>query len=417
MPLDFPLNNQEKGSIESANFAELKARQFKGGLPVFTSVPTYVGSYGEMVLYCSDSTYQLYSYLNEGWRNVGSGSISSFNLVDDTTPQLGGDLDMNGKGIDFPTTANITDVLDEDTMASNSATKLATQQSIKAYVDGKLTGISNVVEDTTPQLGGDLDLNGKNIDFPTTPNISDVLDEDNMASNSATKLATQQSIKAYVDANATAEYKYVGTGGLTTKLYYNFALDFGDSDMGSTDDIFIDSGVAPDIYASGMRINPTGAWTIITTNGIFIGDWGGASQDGKVIIVEFAAIFNGGTAGEQSAVGLTTGLNTLTDYDDQTADAVSISLNGGDVYGHTSNAGVGHTETGLSGSLTITNMNLYRIEFDPGVSAKFYVNGTLRATITTNLPDGAGGLKFGLGGTTDRNGIDFITKPVFSIEI
>ena len=62
-------------------------------------------------------------------------------------------------------------------------------------------GISDIVEDTTPQLGGDLDLNGKNIDFPTTPNISDCLDEDNMVSDSATKLATQQSIKKYVDDN------------------------------------------------------------------------------------------------------------------------------------------------------------------------------------------------------------------------
>lgn len=63
-------------------------------------------------------------------------------------------------------------------------------------------GILSVVEDTTPQLGGDLDLNGFNLDFPTTPNISDVLDEDTMASDSATSLATQQSIKAYVDANS-----------------------------------------------------------------------------------------------------------------------------------------------------------------------------------------------------------------------
>jgi len=48
-----------------------------------------------------------------------------------------------------------------------------------------------------------LDLNGKNIDFPTTANISDCLDEDNMVSNSATKLATQQSIKAYADTKTT----------------------------------------------------------------------------------------------------------------------------------------------------------------------------------------------------------------------
>jgi hypothetical protein len=85
------------------------------------------------------------------------------NVVEDTTPQLGGDLDLNGKNIDFPTTANISDCLDEDNMASNSATKLATQQSIKAYVDAHPTGISNVVEDTSPQLGGTLDVNSRTI--------------------------------------------------------------------------------------------------------------------------------------------------------------------------------------------------------------------------------------------------------------
>lgn len=61
--------------------------------------------------------------------------IPSTDLVNDTTPQLGGDLDLNGNAIDFPTTANISDVLDEDDMVSDSATALATQQSIKAYVD------------------------------------------------------------------------------------------------------------------------------------------------------------------------------------------------------------------------------------------------------------------------------------------
>ena len=43
------------------------------------------------------------------------------------------------------------------------------------------------------------------IDFPTTANVSDCLDEDNMASNSATSLATQQSIKAYVDATVVTQ--------------------------------------------------------------------------------------------------------------------------------------------------------------------------------------------------------------------
>ena len=89
--------------------------------------------------------------------------------------------------------------LDEDNMASNSATKVASQQSIKAYTDNALAALvdsspaalntlnelaaalgddanfsttitnavaaklSNVVEDTTPQLGGALDANSNNI--------------------------------------------------------------------------------------------------------------------------------------------------------------------------------------------------------------------------------------------------------------
>lgn len=53
-------------------------------------------------------------------------------------------------------TAGLLDFLDEDDMASDSATALPSQQSVKAYADTK---IGNVVEDTTPQLGGDLDLN------------------------------------------------------------------------------------------------------------------------------------------------------------------------------------------------------------------------------------------------------------------
>ena len=87
----------------------------------------------------------------------------------------------------------------------------------KAYVDSSGGGISNVVEDTSPQLGGDLDLNGNNLDFPTTANISDCLDEDNMSSNSATKICTQQSIKAYVDSQA--HYTGVAYSSTVIKVY------------------------------------------------------------------------------------------------------------------------------------------------------------------------------------------------------
>lgn len=81
------------------------------------------------------------------------------------------------------------------------------QRALGSLIDALAGGVGggayllNVVEDLSPELGGDLGMNGKGIDFPTTPNITDCLDEDDMASDSATMLATQQSIKKYVDDN------------------------------------------------------------------------------------------------------------------------------------------------------------------------------------------------------------------------
>ena len=86
--------------------------------------------------------------------------------------------------------------------------------------DNQVGGFASLVADTTPQLGGDLDLNSNNIDFPTTANISDCLDEDTMSSDSATKLATQQSIKAYVDnaAGKTDLYGFKLSNGTGSQL-------------------------------------------------------------------------------------------------------------------------------------------------------------------------------------------------------
>ena len=47
----------------------------------------------------------------------------------------------------------------------------ATDAANKAYVDANAGGISNVVEDTTPQLGGNLDMNGKML-FETDQRLS-----------------------------------------------------------------------------------------------------------------------------------------------------------------------------------------------------------------------------------------------------
>ena len=140
---------------------------------------------------------------------------------------------------------------DEDNMSSDSATSIASQQSIKAYVDNEIdtemdlvfttdsgngqitmdsetltlaggTGIDSVgsgntltfnIANTVSTLVGSDTFTNKTLTSATltSPVLNTavsgtaVLDEDNMSSNSATKAATQQSIKAYVDAQTTLQ--------------------------------------------------------------------------------------------------------------------------------------------------------------------------------------------------------------------
>ena len=216
-----------------------------------------------------------------GWESdsnrfkIGDGSTAWASLAYADTLKTFGDLSVTGSTISAPSDgdltlttsgsgivyvndsfkigsgATVTTILDEDAMGSNSATSLATQQSIKAYVDANAGGDLGDISfngstisspsnaDITLTPGGTggvvasaLRINGTTIssDDSATININDGLnvdgtanvegaltastslniasdgatvtgikDEDDMASDSATKLATQQSIKAYVD--------------------------------------------------------------------------------------------------------------------------------------------------------------------------------------------------------------------------
>jgi len=68
-----------------------------------------------------------------------------------------------------------------------------------------------------------------------------------------------------------------------------------------------------------------------------------------------------------------------------TADHIGFFIHDTSVYASCAN-GSTQTKTDISGSVTETNYNVYRIVLDAGTSVKFYVNGTLLATHTTNLP-------------------------------
>jgi len=183
--------------------------------------------------------------------------------------------------------------LDEDTLSSDSATKLASQQSIKAYVDNQIdsemdlvfagdsggslnivmdsesmtftggTGIdtsgssntlTSAIDSTVSTLTGTQTYTNKTVTAPTltSPVLNTglsgtaFLDEDNMASNSATKMASQQSIKAYIDAQTTAQ-----------------DLDIA-PDSGSAQSIDLDSATLT--FSGGTGIGTVASGTTVTMN-------------------------------------------------------------------------------------------------------------------------------------------------------
>ena len=116
-------------------------------------------------------------------------------------------------------------------------------------VTSATAGIASVADDSTPELGGDLSLNGNNIDFPTTANVSDCIDDDTFGTASATKLATSESIKAYVDAIEASE---ITTAGVTFSNYNTIAGNTTTT-TATTKNMFLMGSIA---------VTGTAVWTI-----------------------------------------------------------------------------------------------------------------------------------------------------------
>ena len=126
--------------------------------------------------------------------------------------------------------ARITNALiDEDNMASDSATKLPSQQSVKAYVDSQILTKDNT--DEIAEGSTNLYFTNARADARIT---NALVDEDNMASNRATKLPSQQSVKAYVDAQSAGAGHTIQNGG--SNLTSRTGLNFDGTGIIATDD-------------------------------------------------------------------------------------------------------------------------------------------------------------------------------------
>lgn len=121
---------------------------------------------------------------NQLLKTDGSGSLSfatvNSDVVSDTTPQLGGSLDVNGNAIVSASNGNISitpngsgkviiDGLSHPTSDGSSGQFLKTDGSGSLSFDTVNTDLSS---DSTPQLGGNLDVNGNSIVSASNGNIA-----------------------------------------------------------------------------------------------------------------------------------------------------------------------------------------------------------------------------------------------------
>lgn len=207
----------------------------------------------------------------------GDANITNLNndkiedIVEDTTPQLGGNLDVNGNSIVSASNGNIaitpngTGSIVLDGLSWPQADGTANQV-IKTDGAGNLSfttvtsGISDVVADTTPQLGGNLDVNGKSI---VSVSNGDIILEPN-----GTGDVWLRSDSVLVgDDNASAFITTIGTGSLTLST----------NSGSSSGNITITQGVNGNITVTpngtgqvqlnrNVRIGEAGSDAIITTS-------------------------------------------------------------------------------------------------------------------------------------------------------
>ena len=230
-----------------------------------------------------------------------------------------------------------------------------------------LDGVSGLVKADFTKLAS---INSTATELNLLDGITHIKDEDNMASNSATSLATQQSIKAYVDANA-------GGGSTDLTAVDSNIIPDGDNtrDLGSSTNEFKDLYIDGIAYIDSARI---GAGTIegaVTTTGF--------QSKGTHVL--------GGATSGANGVETITSINVTPHLlNARRRNLFILNVNNGDVHGFVGNGTVGevvtiiavqrctihHAETGVNSTAQYRDPRSRDISMLANASARFIYTGS-----------------------------------------
>jgi len=200
-------------------------------------------------------------------------------------------------------------------------------------------------------------------------------------------------------------------GSNSDSSYYNFQIPLGlpnisGNSIWQTVDIqYITAGTA---YA---HLDSDGNTWYAATKLPTFRQW---NDTGKTVILESLVKITNAAGGDKH-FGIAEQPAQFHQVYDNNNSGVTFAINNTTLYAKTAD-GSNHTLEEITG-VTLTNWNLYKIEVDLGGSeARFYVNGDLKKTITTNIQNTANDLWVGFGGDTQLDDI-FHGIPTVQMEL
>ena len=207
-------------------------------------------------------------------------------VVATTTLDVNADADISGT-LKIGSGATVSTILDEDNFASDSATALATQQSIKAYVDAVTTSLNAQDLDFQGDSGGalNIDLDTETLTIAGGTGIDTVGSGNNLTVNIDATVATASSTQTFTNKTIDAN----GTGNSITNLEVaDFASGVLDTDITSvsgSDDTLASAKAIKTYVDAQVATVPTGDITAVVAG---TGLSGGATSGSATLNIDTA---------------------------------------------------------------------------------------------------------------------------------
>lgn len=215
-----------------------------------------------------------------------------------------------------------------------------------------------------------------------------------------------------------SESNLVGVGSISNTSYFNTQIPFiNNGESGAASNVPWTNSVGVTMYGSWISLNAGASHSVTLRQGVMNNL---QFNQNKIAIVQYllryislipaAGSYHGFS--ERGKVPGAAGANQP---------YAAFKINGGNLEAECQDDAGASSSSGAIAGVVLTDRNVFRIEMDPANATpqvRFYVNGILKATRTTNLPfTGTDTVGFGILGVAVNNDLEYASCPTFSMQL